>query len=106
MLRKASRSRLARARRYALGRARVRSQSATLCASAAACQYSQLPTNGPDGVFRDAAAQPVVRFDLGRAHTLGTDVGDDRVQPPAIQVVEGDLLTGLPGVAAHDQPHG
>jgi len=49
----------------------------------------------PNGVFGDTAAQPV----------MGLDVGDDRVQPPAIKIVEGQLLTAPFGLAAHDQPH-
>jgi len=33
----------------------------------------------PDGVLRDAAAQPVMRLHLGGGHPLGGHVGDDRV---------------------------
>jgi len=119
MLRKARRSRLPRARRNASGRARVRSHSPMLWASALACQYSQLPKKDCTGAWimpksfcndrmvssPDAAAQPVVSLHLGRADPSGVDVGDDRVQPPAVQVVEGQLVPAASGLAGHDQPH-
>jgi hypothetical protein len=59
----------------------------------------------PDGVFGDTATQPMVGLDLGGAEPLGGHVGDDRVQPPAVKIVEGQLLTAPFGLAAHDQPH-
>jgi hypothetical protein len=119
-LRMASRSRLPRARRNARGNARVRSQRATLGASAPAGQYNQLPKNGCTGAWiipktffsarmvssPDAAAQPVVRLDRGGTHPLRADVGDDGVQPPVLGVVDGQLVAGGLGLTTHDQPHG
>src|SRR5680860_143009 len=58
----------------------------------------------PDDVLGDPATQPVVGLDLGRGHLLGADVGDDRVQPPPLEVIESELFTGRLGLAAHDQP--
>ncbi|MEZ5223153.1 MAG: hypothetical protein R2743_16775 [Ilumatobacteraceae bacterium] len=56
-----------------------------------------------DGVFGDPATQPVVGFDhVGRAEQ-GGDVGDHRVEPPSVEIVEAELVTVAGGLTTHDQ---
>ena len=56
-----------------------------------------------DGVFGEPATQPVMMFDPFGGER-GGQVGDDGVEPPAIEIIERQLFVTAHRLAAHDQP--
>ncbi len=56
-----------------------------------------------DRFFWAATAETVVVLDVCGAAQGGLDVGDDRMEAPAVEVVEAQLLAGARALAAYDQ---
>ena len=56
-----------------------------------------------DGVFRDPASEPVMRFDFLGGSEPGGQVRDDRVETPPIEVIEGQLVPEIAALTTHDQ---
>ena len=58
----------------------------------------------PDSLFGSTSAKPVVVFDRCCIQLSGGNVGDDRVEPKPVEIVEGELCATASWLTAHDQP--
>jgi len=57
----------------------------------------------PDRFLRSAATQTVMRLDVSAGAEMDVDVGDDRTEPPPVEIVTRQLITGLGRLATNDQ---
>ena len=117
-LKNASRSRLPRQRRNSRGRTWYADPAGDVVGEGAGVPPQPVPeevldrgVDEPevfleltDGVFGDPAAQPVMGLDHVGGCEQGGQVRDDGMEPPPVEIVEGQLVPGAGALAAHDQP--